>query len=548
MSLLSSLLAGLSLGISLSILTHQPPQESAHLDIGLKLPSFATLFKLFPVILHALGLGSNSYTIWEDRVILHLISFSVFLPTLLGSFCAPQERLRNRLLMFSVLFGICVRLISLSTVCREEQHSECSVTFYANSTSSNAPNWAMSILIPLAIALPIVPAWFLGISDSYRGPASFYFGAVWRLILLCGAQYWITDYMLSHEGISLTGNLVDTGSWVKLLVARVAIGLCVFAGGILWFILPPCIDVTRVEEDKEQVGKPRLLVIGFANAYGSSYLMFLVASFGMLFLVTQPVGQVILSLGLVAILSLVEINDSLMDVKKLRESFQKAIEAAATPKDSIRKEEKQALERLKMQEHTDLNMIIALHFLGYLMFFGTGHQAAFVSIQWKTGFIGLRHAHHLFSAILISLNTFAGFILVALAIPLFKLWNLSPVINLNKPSSMPAAASKNTHAQQQEDTSKERSHENNNNNQLDSSILESQVKFLSIQAMIVGLNMLCVYYLRRHLMVWKIFSPRFLLSCSLILLFHSLFLSLSFLATWLLKRKISRTFGQQFSS
>lgn len=535
LNLHSSLLAGSSLGACLGVLGHR--SQSLDQDVSLKIPSPNTLAKLFPVILHALALGSNSYTVWEDQVILYLISISVFLPVLIVSFSAPQKRLRNRLLLFSLLFGTCARLISFSTVCREEQHGECSVTFYANSTTSNAPNWAMSILIPLALALPLVPAWFLGFSDSYRGPASFYFGSAWRFILLCGAQYWITDYIISHEDLSLTSSLVNTGVWIKMVVARVDIILCLFSGGLLWFVLPLCIDVKRDEPEKEpgpmDGKKPRLLVIGFANAYGSSYLMFFLACFGILFLVTPPVGQVVLSIGLVAMLSLVEINDSLEDVGRLQGSFHKAVETAAK---GYQAQTHDGTSRVTSE--TNLGVLVGLNFLGYLIFFGTGHQATFASIQWKTGFIGLDSAHQLFSAILIGLNTFSGFILTGLSIPLFKLWNMSPIINLSKKTPT------------NEDEKEEGSPSTDAPmmiNKLDSSMMEIELKYMNLQVFIGLVDMIFIFVLRRHLMVWKIFSPRFLMSCTLIILVDLLFLSFVLLVLSFVKLKVSRSFGNQLS-
>jgi phosphatidylinositol glycan class O len=545
----SNLIIGTALGISLGILSFQPNHHPTF-----SIPSFTTLFKLFPVILHGLGLGSNSYTVWEDRVVLHLLSISLFLPLMIRAFSVPKPALRNRLLFFASLFALCLRLISLSTVCREEQGGECRVTFYGSATSSNAPNWVMSLSIPLAIGLPIVPAWFLGISDSYRGPASFFFGVLWRLILLCGSQYWITDYIISHQDLDLSSNLIETAQSVKLLVARVAFFLCLFAASLLWIILPVCIDVKRVDSEPESNSepkekgenkKPKLLVIGFANVYGSSYLMFLVACFGILFLVTQPVGQVVLSLGLVAILCLVELNDTLNDIDSLRESYQKAIETVAVTNKAKDEEEG----RMTKIPPTDLNILVGFYFLGYMLFFGSGHQATFASIQWKAGFVGLPQAHLLWSAVLVFLNSFAGFILVGLALPLLKIWNLSPIINLNHPNKK---RDQDDQQQQQQQLDRAESEPSRSSptpviiRTLDTQLFESQLKFINFFAINLVLNMLFILFLRRHLMVWKIFSPRFMLHSILLLLvdFVAVFVTLGPVRA--VKAKVNRTFGTQF--
>ncbi|PLW18213.1 hypothetical protein PCANC_10369 [Puccinia coronata f. sp. avenae] len=517
MSLVSSLLVGASLGICLGILGHRPFDEAAHLDVRLKVPSWGTLFKLIPVGLHALALGSNSYTVWEDRVVQYLVSFSVFLPILYKAVGAAQARQRNRLMLFGVLFAGCVRLMGLSTVCREEQQGACTVTFYAGATSSGSPSWAMSVLLPLALVLPIVPAWFLGTVDAYRGPASLFFGAVWRALLLCAAQYWITDYLIAHDSSLLTPALAGQAKLVKLWVARLGIGLSLFSGTLLWLILPPCIDVSPLDPDEKQGGgKPRLLVLGFANAYASTYLMFVAACFGALYLVAQPVGQVVLALGLVAALSLVLLNHSLT-------------EAPPSPPPSSSTITHQTCSRtqgwLRSQRihQSDLNMLVGLHFLGHMIFFGTGHQVTLATIQWKVGFVGLQQAHKLLSPILILLNTFAGFFLVALCVPLFALWNLSPShaihrLKISEESPRPTR-------------------------RIRPEVLHAQLIFIAIQSAVTALNMLFICALKRHLMLFKIFFPKILANFFLVIGFDLVFLIVSVLVLPVLMVKIHHFFA-----
>ncbi|POW15008.1 hypothetical protein PSTT_02582 [Puccinia striiformis] len=456
-----TILTSTSIGSCLAILIHKPTTSIPILII----PDIKTIITLLPVLLHGLCLASNSYTVWEDRSILHLISYSILIPILLNSFQITQKRARNRLVMFSLIFALTVRLVSFSRVCREEQ----------------------------ALALPIIPAWFLGFSDSYRGPASFFFGTIFRVILLSAVQYWITDYLLASNP-SIDSFIQISGTTIKLIAARFSIFTSLFSLLLLWYILPLCIDVSKVkeEEHKEEGQKPKLLVVGFANSFGSSYLMFLVSAFGILFLVNQPVGQIVLSLSLISILSLVEINDTLNDL---------------SPNES----------------KVNVKVIIGLHFLGYLVFFGTGHQATFATIQWKTGFIGLSQASHFWSPILIFLNTFSGFILVGLSVPLFVFWNKSPSINLHRQSPS------------KDKDKPTRSYE----------LLDFQLKFIAIQTFICLLNMIFIYYLRRHLMVWKIFSPRFFLSSSVLVLFDGLFCAVGLFSVPLTKFKVNRTFGYQ---
>lgn len=81
------------------------------------------------LILHAIAFGSNSFTVWEDSIITFLL-LSSLAPSILAGFTAPTPRLRYRILGFLALFALCIRLMAVSTVCREEQQPNCHVTFF----------------------------------------------------------------------------------------------------------------------------------------------------------------------------------------------------------------------------------------------------------------------------------------------------------------------------------------------------------------------------------------------------------------------------------
>ena len=85
------------------------------------------------LILHAIAFLSNSFTFWEDRIVPFFLITSIVPYTLVG-LGATSTRLRYRILGFSFLFAICVRLISISTICREEQQPYCHVTVFATSS------------------------------------------------------------------------------------------------------------------------------------------------------------------------------------------------------------------------------------------------------------------------------------------------------------------------------------------------------------------------------------------------------------------------------
>jgi len=65
-----------------------------------------------------------------------------------------------------MLFVVCVRLTTISTVCREEQHSYCNVTFYSSPTSPPSPILALVIASLAAFSIPIVVRRILGKSKA----------------------------------------------------------------------------------------------------------------------------------------------------------------------------------------------------------------------------------------------------------------------------------------------------------------------------------------------------------------------------------------------
>jgi phosphatidylinositol glycan class O len=73
------------------------------------------------LFLYSMSFISNSYTFWEDRAIPFFLFFTHIRP-LLTVLSVPTTRLWYRTLAFSVIFATCVRLIAISTVCREEEH------------------------------------------------------------------------------------------------------------------------------------------------------------------------------------------------------------------------------------------------------------------------------------------------------------------------------------------------------------------------------------------------------------------------------------------
>ncbi|KAI0017327.1 GPI ethanolamine phosphate transferase 3-like protein [Xylariomycetidae sp. FL0641] len=144
---------------------------------------------------------------------------------------------------------------------------------------------------------------------------------------------------------------------------------------------------------------------------------------------------------------------------------------------------------LSLAELVDLNGLgaetigpVALALLGNFHYFKTGHQAVLSSIQWDSAFIPLATIRYPWSPLVVTLNTFAGQILATVAVPLLVLWNTSPKRK---------------------------------------GVLESVSRALGILVAYYALQSLATMawagYLRRHLMLYRVFSPRFMMAAAVLL-------------------------------
>ncbi|KAI0773128.1 hypothetical protein BD413DRAFT_539380 [Trametes elegans] len=425
-----------------------------------------------PLILHALVFASNSFTVWEDHVVTYLLISSIA-PTVLVGFTAPTSRLRYRILGFSALFTACVRLMAASTVCREEQQPFCHVTFFASSSLPSPPLPVLALSVPVALALPWVLKGFLRISKSDKGAAALVLPWILPGTLLLGSAFWIIEHLDSSEalGSEWTGTL----RFLRTLCGRLAMGGAAFMGYALWWLVPLCLKITtQAKPNPTAQGKTKreVTVLGFANAYGAPYLIFWALFLGLLYPAIQMTGQIVLALAAIAVLAHLEVIDSVRDVRGLEAVFASGNPSAILEPDGLRTPNLP----LRFSEITPL-ALLAMH-----AFFSTGHQAAIPSIQWKTAFVLTPTLTYPISPLLVVLNTLGPHFLIALATPLLALWNVAPL-------PQPAA-----------DVS------------VRANAVRASLGVMLYHATLLLSSAVCAAWLRRHLMVWKIFAPRFMLS------------------------------------
>lgn len=126
-----------------------------------------------------------------------------------------------------------------------------------------------------------------------------------------------------------------------------------------------------------------------------------------------------------------------------------------------------------------------LELLAHQHFFSTGHQMALPFIQWDVAFLVARDVIYPWSPLVVAANAFSAFLVVALFAPAFAT------------AAFSSAASASASA---------RSVAGNGQRGWDRSLYSLQ---LYTTALLATSAAMCTHF-RRHLMVWKIFAPRFM--------------------------------------
>lgn len=423
-----------------------------------------TSVSIIPV-LHALCFASNSFTVWEDRIVLFL-SITSLVPGFLIGFTAPTPRLRSRILGFSAVFAASVRLMATSTACREEQHPYCTVTFYVSPTSSAPPILALLIAPLAAFSIPFVIQRILGVSKSEKGLARIFFPWAFASGLLSGTSFWILEWAHSTE---FFGDGVNTSfRLTRTMLARTCFAAITFGGISFWWASPVCLEINTEDDSHtsqdQREQKTKVTVLGFANAFGSPYLVLWTIFLGVVWLCMQLTGQVVLGLATVALLAHLEVVDSVRDVLGLSDAFASNKPTTALNLDALRRE-------------VSFSEVVPLALLAVHTFHGTGHQPTIPSLQWKTAFIFTSTVSFPFSQLTVITNTLGPYFLTGLASPLLALWNLPP---LPPPRGLMA-----------------------------SSLRAGLGIMLYFTILLLG-SATSAAVLRRHLMVWKIFAPRYM--------------------------------------
>lgn len=407
----------------------------------------------------SVGFASNSYTIWEDEILLFfLCTFGL----VSGISSMRQQTTTDRVLgvYHSIVFVLLGRIGSLSRLCREEQMPFCRSTYYASSTSSTSAPWQLAIPFLVMLILPTVIKGFYAGSKSYEGAASLWIGLGFRLGLFVTSIFWMLEELDGKDWLPLSGETLKS---IRVFLAQLVLALAFAAGTTAFIYSKPCVSIDVAQNNAEpearrpspgeqQVPRTTVTILGFGNVHGTRFF-FLAINFCLaITLMQKPMGQGAMGLLLWQILSLLEI----LDTNSLVTS-----NSAIGP--------------------------VVLGLLGSFYYFKTGHQATISSVQWETAFIPLTTVKYPWSPLLVILNTFGAQILAAIAVPLTALWKRPLQLHdKNAASNKPAL-------------------------KLLSDVAQASATYVLYFATINLATTMWAGHLRRHLMLYRIFNPRFML-------------------------------------
>uniref|UniRef100_V5GN82 GPI ethanolamine phosphate transferase n=1 Tax=Anoplophora glabripennis TaxID=217634 RepID=V5GN82_ANOGL len=146
-----------------------------------------------------------------------------------------------------------------------------------------------------------------------------------------------------------------------------------------------------------------------------------------------------------------------------------------------------------------------MEILAQYFFYAFGHQPTFPNISWEAAFIGTSGIFfsHIIQGTLIIINTFCSYILMGLLLPLllitpFTVFIMIPSVVGKKPNDLQLISTKGEMGLIER------------NNLMLSSIFVLSCKYIMGHGIRVFASMLAATVHCRHLMVWKIFAPKFI--------------------------------------
>ena len=343
-----------------------------------------------PLTLHILYLASSTYSIWEDQHIPILI-YLTLIPLAIEGIRAPQ-RFRTRILGHLLLFSILVALISLSTICREEQGPNCLVTFYTRSEIPAPPLFVIALVLPASTFVCWLIHQKLGMTQSESAQTYFPRAAAALTAQTIG---WLAGWAHLTEQPNPTPVDLQTASY-----------LYTYLGDLLWCsyvheLLQPRSLYLRHRFPRDVPDPMRQL----RNLFGAPYLLFWVGILPITYSMVPLTGQLVLLVAAVALLSFLEV---IYDLRRTRAIKKKTLLSQGHKPDT------------RISFH--FSEVVPLALLSLQVFYGTGHQAILSASQLTMAFDFDTVLPKPTPSFVSGLNLLGPTFTFALAIPLVVLW------------------------------------------------------------------------------------------------------------------------------
>lgn len=422
----------------------------------------------------------------------------------------PKSRLLC--IIAAVLSTICIRTVSIFWKCREEQWWCGGSAFLrplANIPADTVEfvsykNWRFFISVCSVLLIVVAMRWLIGKAGNMNGfsPAVLCASYTPVLIGICICSFWALQV--------LSATVVDQ----VLIQYQIILPNVVFLAAIVsipvLFLRPLCIYTVR--DDAEEIGpvlstdtgllylqvyrhlkanwRKHFLSTGARTVAGRRQLMV----YGLASAFSAP---------LITVVTILLLTLMLVSSDGLAPAFLLLIIATALIL--------YCLANLREDGPRDHNDMLQLPWSWVLLwshfasvgFYATGHQQTFPALHWESATIGTdgNIGNHVLPAVKVLLNTFSSTVLAGVSLPLLLLWPFTNRIVFDK---------RNRFSVEMDDDLKKGEFYLFENPTFFNSLYHLTCKYIIIQGAKLFFSMAAAALLRRHLMVWKIFAPRFL--------------------------------------
>jgi phosphatidylinositol glycan class O len=315
--------------------------------------------------------------------------------------------------------------------------------------SSLTAQWHLILPYVIALVLPELIKAFYKNTASYEGSSGFWIGFCFRMGLLVIAAYWTADTMENYNWLS-DAIPESTMKPIKLTLARCALGIALPVGIATFIWAKPCINIFL-----SSPSAPDATQQVAPTTKPRLTILGYANVHGTRYALLLPILHLSIALLLPPMgqLSLALLLWQIFSLLEILDT-----------------------NHLTTSSSTIGPTMLAM--LGSFYFFKTGHQAVLSSIQWNAAYIPLLDVVYPWSPLLMLLNTFGAQILCAAAVPLTVLWK-RPV------------------------------HETKT---LWGDVVRACLSHVLYYNVMAVATTMWAGHLRRHLMLYRVFMPRYLLA------------------------------------